>query len=170
MNPTACPQCGAHTLHRLLNPPGHFMMVGLDNPKTSANVGSALRAAHCFGAAAIIVRGHRYTRAGTDATKAWRHFPLICVESLAHALPYDCVPVAVDILDNAQSLPTYDHPRRAFYIFGAEDATLGQPILEWCRDIVSIPTAYCLNLAAAVNVVLYDRIAKQTQAMQEQMP
>jgi len=47
----------------------------------------------------------------------------------------------------------------ALHVFGAEDATLGRNVLSWCRDVVAIPGG-CLNLAAAVNVVLYDRIAK----------
>ncbi len=52
------------------------------------------------------------------------------------------------------------HPVRAFYIFGGEDATLGGRVLSWCRDVIYIPTAYCMNLAATVNVVLYDRMTK----------
>ena len=69
-------------------------------------------------------------------------------------------PVAVDILTNAIPLPGYTHPERAFYIFGAEDSTLGYSITSWCRDIIYIPTNRCMNLAATVNVVLYDRMAK----------
>ena len=33
-------------------------------------------------------------------------------------------------------------------------------ITDWCRDVVYIPTDKCMNLAATVNVVLYDRLAK----------
>ena len=58
-------------------------------------------------------------------------------------------------------LPEYQHPERAFYIFGAEDATLGARVLDRCRDRVFVPTVRCMNLAATVNVVLYDRMAKQ---------
>lgn len=53
-----------------------------------------------------------------------------------------------------------DNPKRAFYVFGAEDNTLGSRVLGWCRDVVSVPTNRCMNLAACVNVVLYDRMAK----------
>ena len=77
---------------------------------------------------------------------------------------YDCVPVAVDILPGARCLTTYVHPERAFYIFGPEDGTLGEVITKWCRDVVYVPTAFCMNLAAAVNVVLYDRMAKMERA------
>lgn len=46
-------------------------------------------------------------------------------------------------------------------ISGAEDATLGKRITDKCRDVVYVPTTGCMNLAATVNVVLYDRMAKQ---------
>lgn len=45
--------------------------------------------------------------------------------------------------------------------FGAEDQTLGSRILGGCRDVVFIPSKHCLNLAACVNVVLYDRMVKR---------
>jgi tRNA(Leu) C34 or U34 (ribose-2'-O)-methylase TrmL len=57
-------------------------------------------------------------------------------------------------------LPGYKHPERALYIFGPEDGTLGHDVLDWCRDVVYVPTNGCMNLAATVNVVLYDRMTK----------
>ena len=89
-----------------------------------------------------------------------RHIPLMRVDNLHDIVPFDCVTVAVDLIDGAIPLPGYVHPERAFYIFGAEDATLGKKITNWCRDIIFVPTNGCMNLAAAVNVVLYDRMAK----------
>jgi tRNA(Leu) C34 or U34 (ribose-2'-O)-methylase TrmL len=130
-------------------------------PKTPANVGSVLRAAHCYGSALVAHTGKRYRHASTDTMKAWRHLPLLSVEDLFSIIPHDCTPVAVDLLPDAVSLVTYAHPERAFYIFGPEDGTLGRAITARCRDRVFVPTAFCMNLAAAVNVVLYDRAAKQ---------
>jgi tRNA(Leu) C34 or U34 (ribose-2'-O)-methylase TrmL len=134
--------------------------VGLDNPKTSINVGSVLRAAGVFGCHMVAVSGRRYRRAPTDTMKQYRHLPLLQVTDLHDVIPYDCVPVAVELTERATPLTGYRHPDRAFYVFGAEDATLGQRVLSWCRDIVYIPTNGCLNLAACVNVVLYDRLCK----------
>jgi hypothetical protein len=51
-------------------------------------------------------------------------------------------------------------PDRALYIFGPEDGSLDKDIRDWCEDVVYIPTTGCMNLAATVNVVLYDRLAK----------
>lgn len=134
--------------------------IGLDNPKHSLNVGSALRAAGVYGAAFVAATGGRFGSDKTDTMKHYKHLPLLRPENLRDLLPYDCVPVAVDLIDGAIALPEYKHPERAFYIFGAEDATLGARVTDWCRDIVYVPTTGCMNLAATVNVVLYDRLSK----------
>ena len=141
-----------------------YACIGLDNPKNPINVGSALRAAGVFGAAFVAVSGDRipykYHTTPTDTMKHYRHLPLIRTDNLYNIIPFDCVPVAVDLVENARPLPAYTHPERAFYIFGGEDATLGQRVLSWCRDVIMIPTNGCMNLAACVNVVLYDRMMK----------
>lgn len=137
-----------------------YAAIGLDNPKNSINVGSALRAAGVYGAAFVAASGSRLRPASTDTGKCWRHLPFLRPRDLFDLLPYDCVPVAVDLLPNARPLTTYIHPERAFYIFGAEDATLGERVTARCRDVVYVPTSGCMNLAATVNVVLYDRMAK----------
>lgn len=137
-----------------------FAAVALYNPKTPANVGGVLRAASVFGVALVVTTGRRYTRAPTDVTKAWRTIPLQHVADLRDAIPFDCVPVAVEITPNAKPLPSYRHPERAYYVLGPEDGSLPHDVLAWCRDVVVIPGRHCLNLAAAANVVLYDRAAK----------
>lgn len=137
-----------------------FCCIGLDNPKTDVNVGAVLRAAGVFRADMVAISGHRYGRAPTDPMKFCRHLPLLQVDNLHDVIPFDCVPVAVELVEHAMPLIEYKHPDRAFYVFGAEDATLGTRILSWCRDVVYIPTNGCLNLAACVNVVLYDRLSK----------
>mgnify|MGYP003385601418 CR=1 FL=1 len=140
-----------------------YAVVALDNPKSVVNVGSALRAAQCYGASLILIGGPRMQRIGkiaTDTMKAYRHIPVMMVDDVMAHIPYDCVPIAVDLLEGARSLPSYTHPERAFYVFGAEDATLGKRITDKCRDKIMVPTIGCMNLAASVNVILYDRLAK----------
>jgi tRNA(Leu) C34 or U34 (ribose-2'-O)-methylase TrmL len=139
-----------------------YAAIGLDNPKNGVNVGGALRAAGVYGASLVVLGGERpkKIRHCSDTMKAWRHIPMVLVDDVFDAIPFDCVPVAIDLLPKAKPLPEYKHPERAFYIFGAEDATLGARIIDRCRDQIFIPTARCMNLAATVNVVLYDRLAK----------
>lgn len=137
-----------------------YSVIALDNPKNDVNVGGALRAAECYGGSLVVLSGSRVNYC-SDTRKAYRHMPVIHqVGDLHECIPYDCVPVAVDLVEHARALPEYIHPERAFYVFGAEDATLGDRILSWCRDRVYVPTDGCMNLAATVNVVLYDRMQK----------
>ena len=140
-----------------------YACIGLFNPKTPENVGSVLRAAGCYNAHSIFYTGKRYDLAKQFCTDTHnKHFdiPLIAVENLQSIVPLDCVPVAVELVEGAKSLVDYKHPPRAFYIFGPEDNSLKKPITDFCRDTIYVPTNGCMNLAATVNVILYDRLAK----------
>lgn len=136
-----------------------FAAIGLYSPKTSVNIGAALRAAHCFGASLMVIENARYRKALPDVTKAYRHLPLIH-SPLMDALPHDCVPIGIEITEDAESLVDFTHPHSAYYLFGPEDGSLPNKIVDRCKYVVSIPTRFCLNLAMTVNVVLYDRAAK----------
>ena len=138
-----------------------YACIGLDNPKIPSNIGGVLRAVGVYDAKMVAISGKRYKKHPSDTMKCYKHLPFLQVDNLKDIIPYDCVPVAVDLIEGAIPLPEYKHPERAFYIFGAEDATLGDRILSWCKDIVYIPTIRCMNLAATVNVVLNDRMAKK---------
>ena len=138
-----------------------YAAVGLNDPKTSSNVGAIMRAAGCYNVALVALAGHRFQKWPTDTRNQWKHMPLIECEDLHDVIPYACVPVAIDLLEGAKSLVDFVHPERAFYIFGAEDQTLGKAVTSWCKYKIFVPTNGCMNLAAAVNVVLYDRLAKQ---------
>jgi tRNA(Leu) C34 or U34 (ribose-2'-O)-methylase TrmL len=83
----------------------------------------------------------------------------------AIASTFDYTPVAIEVRKNAEALPEFVHPARALYVFGPEDGTLGRGVLSRCHRFVCIPSQIRspLNLAAAVNVVLYDRAAKERQ-------
>lgn len=140
-----------------------FAAIGLHRPKDPRNVGEVLRAAGCYGAAMVAASGTRYVRARTDTQAAHKHLPLLVCDDLQQLIPHAAIPVAVDLIEGATPLPSYRHPESAFYLFGPEDGTLGPEVLSWCRDVVYVPTARCMNLAATVNVVLYDRLVKQRE-------
>ena len=137
-----------------------FCCIGLHQPKVAANVGSALRAAGCYGADFVAVTGHRYLHASTDTQKMLRHLPLLTCQNLQDVMPVGATPVAIDLIDGAIPLPSYIHPEQAFYVFGPEDGTLDKTVLSWCKQTVYVPTHRCMNLAATINVVLYDRLVK----------
>lgn len=137
-----------------------FCAIGLVSPKTNYNVGAVLRAGFCFDAAFVAITGQRYHKAPTDVQNTSIHKPLFHADDILSLCPFDCEPVAVDLLPGAISLDEFQHLPRAFYIFGPEDGTLGKSITDRCARTVAIPSRSCLNLAAAVNVVMYDRVAK----------
>jgi tRNA C32,U32 (ribose-2'-O)-methylase TrmJ len=53
------------------------------------------------------------------------------------------------------------HPENAVYVFGPEDGSIPPVFRRHCHRFVSIPSKHCLNLAAAVYIVLYDRNQKE---------
>lgn len=71
------------------------------------------------------------------------------------------VPVAVELRERSEPLPSFAHPERAVYVFGPEDGGLTKPICRLCHRFVVVPSRHCLNLAAAVYLVLYDRAVKR---------
>ena len=140
-----------------------YTCIGLHNPKSPENVGSVMRAAGCYNVSSVFYTGPRYDAAKpfyTDTQKVYEKIPLIAVEDLKDIIPFGCVPVAVELVEGAKPLPDYKHPPRAFYIFGPEDGSLEKDITDFCSDTIYVPTTGCMNLAAAVNVILYDRLAK----------
>lgn len=141
-----------------------YAAIGLVRPKDVHNVGGVLRAAYCYDAAMVVIQGDRSgVRSHQDTPQAWRHIPVLRGNDLHDYIPFDAVPVAIDLVDGAIDLPAFQHPKRAYYIFGPEDGTLGNGTLSWCRHRVMVPTRTCMNLAATVNVVLYDRMAKASR-------
>jgi len=141
------------------------IFIGLSNPKSPTNVGGVMRAAGCFGVDAVFYTGQRYERSArfhTDTHDATQEIPLTGVSCLLDSVPVDARIVCVELVEGATPLPAYQHPPQALYIFGPEDGTLTQDIIDRADDVVYVPTSHCMNLAATVNVVLYDRIAKST--------
>lgn len=139
------------------------MCLGLMNPKSAANVGAVLRAAGCFSVDAVCYTGARYDRAKsfhTDTKNRVTTIPLRHVDCLPDAVENNSRIVAVEFVEGASPLTSFEHPHNAFYLFGPEDGSLTQSVIDRCDQVVYVPTVGCLNLAASVNVVLYDRLAK----------
>lgn len=113
---------------------------------------------------AAAIQGTRTVRYPTDTHRTWRNVPVLLTGDLLSVTPYSCVPVAIEFVDGARSLVEHVHPERAYYLFGPEDGSLPRRLMERCRDVVRVPTRLCMNLAATVNVVLYDRMAKRGAA------
>lgn len=147
--------------------------IGLVNPKNPENVGMVLRAAGCYAAQKVFYTGERYNRARqffTDTKNVHQKIPLDWVNDLISAKPQAASVIGVELIEGAVPLLQFEHPAQAYYIFGPEDGSLSQEVLDACDHVVYIPTIGCMNLAATVNVVLYDRLAKRTGNIIEERP
>lgn len=139
------------------------VIIGLTNPKSPSNIGSVMRAAGCYRADAVFYTGERYARAAkfhTDTKDRSRDIPLTGAGCLLQQVPEGAKIICVDLVEGAIPLPEFEHPENAFYIFGPEDGTISQQVIDRADAVVYVPTVGCMNLAASVNVVLYDRLAK----------
>ncbi len=143
--------------------------IGALNMKTDLNYGTLFRSAQAFNADFIFLIGRRFKKMASDTTAAHKHVPLYeytdVDDFLAH-VPYDCQKIGIEIVEEAQDIRGMKHPERAVYILGPEDGSLPQKLLGRCQFIIKIPTSYCLNIAVAGSIVLYDRLLKQPNPSQ----
>ncbi|MBU2964246.1 RNA methyltransferase [Amphritea sp. 2_MG-2023] len=140
--------------------------IALCNPKSPSNVGAVMRAAGCYGASAIFYNGTRFERAAkyhTDTRDAHLKVPLTPVESFVGLAKAPQKMVCIELAEGATPLPDFVHPEHALYVFGPEDSSIDQATINAADAVVYIPTTGCMNLAATVNVLLYDRMAKQNR-------
>lgn len=140
-----------------------YFGIGIERSKTEANVGTLWRSAFALGATFIFTIGKRYPRQSSDTTESWRHIPLleyVSVDDFRQHIPYDCQVIGVELTDDARPLETFAHPQRAVYLLGPEDGSLSAAAIGLCQHVVKFDSAYCLNVAAAGTVVMYDRNTK----------
>jgi tRNA G18 (ribose-2'-O)-methylase SpoU len=137
--------------------------IGIWNGKTEMNVGGLWRSAYCLGANFIFTIGNRYKKQASDTVKAYRHIPLWRFEDFADFrahIPYDYQLVGVELLPQSKPLLSFSHPERAIYILGPEDGSLSTEIIDACQCLVKFDSRFCLNVASAGTVILYDRQTK----------
>lgn len=145
----------------------------LIDPKYPHNVGSAVRACAVFGATTLRWTGSRVTASlehrlpREERLRDYRDRVIFAPVGYAmqdrpvdHYVSEGMTPVCVEVTGEAESLVDFAHPERAVYVFGPEDGGVPKGVRHACHRFVTIPSDGCLNLAAAVNVVLYDRMAK----------
>lgn len=147
---------------------GKTPAVALVNPKYDHNVGGALRACAAFGMKQLWYTGNRVPDVTTGVSKGKYRLPreermkgYRAVDISRYDRFFDCfqdyVPVAIERKGTHELLDQFEHPENALYVFGPEDGSLGKGIVEHCHRFVRIRTRFCLNLAAAVNLVLFHR-------------
>lgn len=145
--------------------------VALCNPKYPRNVGAVLRACSCFGIKQLWFSGNRvplkadngkdYRLPREERMKGYNEVELRNFDYFFEQFDRDITPIAVELRQNSELLPQFIHPEKALYVFGPEDGSIDQVMLRHCHRFVVIPTAHCVNLSAAVYLILYDRMSKR---------
>lgn len=159
-------------------PVGKTPAVVLVEPKFPRNVGAVVRAASCYGVEQVFYTGDRVSldpEAGErlpreERMKGYDEVELIQFDKPLNAFPEGVTPVAVEVRDNSEQLHLFPHPENPVYVFGPEDGGLDKSITPLCHRFVIIPSRHCVNLSAAVYIVLYDRAVKRAMAGIEPMP
>jgi len=137
-----------------------YFGIGVEGISKTGNLGSLFRSAHALGASfGFALAPDPRVSFETDTSAAWRNMPFYRFDSLeAFRLPAGCELVGVELLDDAVDLPAFHHPRAAAYVMGPEKGSLSPALLARCDHVVRIPTAFCVNLAIAGAIVMYDRL------------
>jgi len=142
--------------------------VALINPKYSRNVSQVVRACSCFGFKQCWFTGDRVEMElaskkrlpREERMKGYSKVDIIQFDYFFEQFS-DCTPVGVELIEGAENITEFEHPEKPLYIFGPEDGSLTKMVRGFCHRFVFIPTRHCLNLAASVHIVLYDRYLKR---------
>lgn len=142
----------------------------LERVKYPHNLAAAIRAAACFGAEHLFYTGGRFSFAdGERLPREERMKGYASVKWMPASRPFDLLAphtriVGVELLPTSAPLTHYQHwSWDTAYVFGPEDGSLSKSFRGLCHEMIYIPSRHCLNLAAAVNVVLAHRSMQRQQ-------
>jgi tRNA G18 (ribose-2'-O)-methylase SpoU len=138
-----------------------YFAIGAERISKPMNMGNLLRSAHAFGAKFFFTIGAhpRAFEAKSDTSRAVHHLPVYhWANADEMALPFSCKLVGVELIEGAIDLPSFRHPPHAAYVLGPELGVLSEGLLSRCDHVIKIPTAFCINVAMAGAIVMYDRV------------
>jgi tRNA G18 (ribose-2'-O)-methylase SpoU len=119
----------------------HPFHVAIENWRHDLNIGTVVRNANAFGAAAVhIVGRRRWNRRGAMVTERYQHVEHhdTIDDLVAWAAGADLPLVGVDNLPGSVPLETADLPRRCVLVFGQEGPGLSEPARAACTLVCSI--------------------------------
>ncbi len=137
-----------------------FFGIGILNGKTPENLGVLWRSAQNLGASFIFTIGNRYAKQACDTHNAVKSMPYFHYENFEEFyknLPKGARLVGVELTEGAESLETFNHPRRCVYLLGAEDHGLSNAAIEKSHFLVKFKSQLSLNVSVAGSIVMYDR-------------
>lgn len=139
-----------------------YFGVGVEGISKGFNLGNLVRTSHAFGAQFFFTIDASVSYADvkqSDTSHADIHLPFYAYKNLQEfTLPKDCSLVGVELLDEAEELPSFRHPLRAAYVLGPEKGSLSPALVKRCDAIVKIPAKFCVNVGVAGALVIYDRM------------
>jgi len=138
-----------------------YFAIGAERMSKALNLGNLMRSAHAFGASFTFTVGATYQalEARADTSKGQWHLPHYNWATIDEmTLPQGCRLVGVELVAQAIDLPSFRHPLRAAYVLGPEQGSLSKPLIARCDYVVRIPTSFCVNVAMAGAIVMYDRV------------
>lgn len=138
-----------------------YFGIGVERFSKVMNAGNLFRSAHAFGASFVFTIDAAYSvmEARSDTSRTPEQLPWFDYPSAnAFQLPKGCKLVGVELLDEAVELPSFRHPVQAAYVLGPERGSLSPELVSRCDHVVKIPTGFCINVATAGAVVMYDRL------------
>jgi tRNA G18 (ribose-2'-O)-methylase SpoU len=119
----------------------HAFHVAIENWRHDMNIGTVVRNANAFGAAAVhIVGRRRWNRRGAMVTERYQHVEHHhAIEDLvAWAAGRDLALVGIDNLPGSVPLETVELPRRCVLVFGQEGPGLSAAARAACAPVCSI--------------------------------
>jgi len=143
-----------------------YFGIGIDNASKKGNMGNLVRTAHAFGASfAFAVKpkimahnGEMVTQDFTDTSKSHLNIPFFNYMTVDEVeIPQGCKLIGIEITEDSIDLPSFKHPLQAVYVLGGERSSLSPEMLARCDQVIKIPTKFCLNVATAGAIVMYDR-------------
>jgi tRNA G18 (ribose-2'-O)-methylase SpoU len=139
----------------------HPFHVGVENWTHDFNIGSVVRTANAFNAAAVHVVGERrWNRRGAMVTDRYQHVlhhPSVG-DLLAWAAGERLPVLGVDNLPGSVALETYELPRACVLLFGQEGPGLSEQARAACTAVLSVAqygSTRSINAGAAAAVAMH---------------
>ena len=138
-----------------------YFGIGVEGISKPMNFGNLSRTAYGFGASFVftVSPGKHIGEPPSDTTRSQDHMPWYSFATVSEMrLPDKCRLVGIELTDDAIELPSFRHPTQCAYILGPEGGSLSPEMMQQCEFIVKIPTLYCVNVATAGAIIMYDRV------------